>query len=118
MSLDIFYKENKYQMIPLYFCSYIGKMIMKFLPECNFFNLSEHIRSLGDGFKYPTNHITKNYLVIFTKILLYHKLISIISHDFAGSGGIIEIDFSKVLLAQFYTPKKIRNQTTNQSYYT
>ena len=28
-------------MAPVYFCRWIGRMIMKFLPECNFVNLSE-----------------------------------------------------------------------------
>ena len=57
-------------------------------------------------------------LVIFAKIRPYNKLISIISYDFAGSwgsGGIIEINFLKVLLDKLHTPKKIvTKRQTNQ----
>ena len=49
--------------------------------------IRKHIRSLGDVFKQATNQISKHYLVIFTKIRLYSKLISIFSCDFPGSWG-------------------------------
>eukprot|EP00493_Phyllostaurus_siculus_P004678 UN04699 len=32
-------KTSHNQMSILYFCRWIGKMIMKFLPDCNFVNL-------------------------------------------------------------------------------
>ena len=46
MSLDIFYKENKYKMIILHFCKRIGKMIMKILPDCIFFNILENRQTM------------------------------------------------------------------------
>ena len=63
MSLNIFYKENKYKMTPLYFFRWIGKMIMKFLPECNFVNLSENRKTM------PNFSIDKTYIKYFGQIL-------------------------------------------------
>ena len=63
MSLNNFYKESKYKMTPLYFCRWIGKMIMKFLPECNFVNLSENIQTM------PNFRIDKIHVKYFVQIL-------------------------------------------------
>ena len=63
MSLDIFYKENKYKMTILFFCRRIGKMIMKILPDCSFFNILENRQTM-------TNFsIDKMYIKYFVQIL-------------------------------------------------
>ena len=63
MFLNIFYRENKYKMKFLFFCRWIGKVIMKFLPECNFFNLSKNRQTM------PNFSIDKMYIKYFVQIL-------------------------------------------------
>ena len=76
MSLNIFYKENKYKMTPIYFFRWIRKMIMKFLPECNFVNLSKNRKTK------PNFSIDKTYVKKLWSNIEYVRVIIFIFREF------------------------------------